>query len=67
MPNTHQVHAETVAVRAALQAEIARLQAEVKLTRDVLEHVSARLDELECEEAVAQVCEELTESSLADD
>jgi len=67
MSTTQKGTAGAVATREALQAEISRLQAELQLTREVLEHISARLDELECEEAIAQVCEELTESELSDD
>jgi hypothetical protein len=67
MPGTQEIRAGASASREALQAEISRLQAEVKLTREVLEQISARLDELECEEALAQVCEDLTETYLADD
>lgn len=67
MPGSQDSSTATVAAREALQAEISRLQAEVQLTREVLEHISARLDELECEEAVSRVCEELTASELSDD
>jgi hypothetical protein len=67
MPGTREGHIGAVASREALQAEISRLQAEVKLTREVLEQISARLDELECEEALAQVCEDLTETYLLDE
>jgi hypothetical protein len=67
MSGTKQSRAREAPPREVLQAEISRLQAEVKLTREVLEQISTRLDELECEEALAQVCEELGESYLVDD
>ena len=67
MSGTQQGRTGAAAPREVLQAEISRLQAEVKLTREVLEQISVRLDELECEEALAQVCEDLEESYFADD